>query len=172
MKLKEIREMYPEGTQIVLTEMDGESQMPYGLKGTVKFVDDAGQIHMKWENGSSLALNINEDTFEKVEAPEKISVILVEPGRYPKLIEIEDTLEAMQSLVEGDIEEYMPFEDEVAIICNEEGLLMGLAPNCSFLGIPFVGTILIVGRSGEEFCSLSHTAQQLILSQLGADEQP
>ena len=52
MKLKEIREMYPEGTQIVLTEMAGESQMPYGLKGTVKFVDDAGQIHMKWENGS------------------------------------------------------------------------------------------------------------------------
>ena len=121
MKLKEIREMYPEGTQIVLTEMAGESQMPYGLKGTVKFVDDAGQIHMSWENGSSLALNIHEDTFEKVEAPEKISVILVEPGRYPKLIEIEDTLEAMQSLVEGDIEEYMPFEDEVAIICNDEG---------------------------------------------------
>ena len=93
MDCKEIREMYPEGTQIVLTEMAGESQMPYGLKGTVKFVDDAGQIHMKWENGSSLALNIHEDTFEKVEAPEKISVILVEPGRYPKLIEIEDTLE-------------------------------------------------------------------------------
>ena len=69
--------------------------MPYGLKGTVKFVDDAGQIHMSWENGSSLALNIHKDTFEKVEAPEKISVILVEPGRYPKLIEIEDTLEAM-----------------------------------------------------------------------------
>ena len=88
MKLKEIREMYPEGTQIVLTEMAGESQMPYGLKGTVKFVDDAGQIHMSWENGSSLALNIHEDTFEKVEAPEKISVILVEPGRYPKLIRL------------------------------------------------------------------------------------
>ena len=121
--------MYPEGTQIVLTEMRGENQMPYGLKGTVKFVDDAGQIHMKWENGSSLALNINEDTFEKVEAPQKISVILVEPGRYPKLIEIEDTLEAMQSLVEGDIEEYMPFDDEVAIICNEEGKMRGLPLN-------------------------------------------
>lgn len=100
-----------------------------GLKGTVKFVDDAGQIHMSWENGSSLALNIHEDTFEKVEAPEKISVILVEPGRYPKLIEIEDTLEAMQSLVEGDIEEYMPFEDEVAIICNEEGKMNGMPLN-------------------------------------------
>lgn len=129
MNVNEIREMYPEGTQIVLTEMRGENQMPYGLKGTVKFVDDAGQIHMKWENGSSLALNINEDTFEKVEAPQKISVILVEPGRYPKLIEIEDTLEAMQSLVEGDIEEYMPFDDEVAIICNEEGKMRGLPLN-------------------------------------------
>lgn len=129
MNVNEIREMYPEGTQIVLTEMRGENQMPYGLKGTVKFVDDAGQIHMKWENGSSLALNINEDTFEKVEAPQRISVILVEPGRYPKLIEIEDTLEAMQSLVEGDIEEYMPFDDEVAIICNEEGKMRGLPLN-------------------------------------------
>lgn len=129
MNVNEIREMYPEGTQIVLTEMRGENQMPYGLKGTVKFVDDAGQIHMKWENGSSLALNINEDTFEQVEAPQKISVILVEPGRYPKLIEIEDTLEAMQSLVEGDIEEYMPFDDEVAIICNEEGKMRGLPLN-------------------------------------------
>lgn len=129
MNVNEIREMYPEGTQIVLTEMRGENQMPYGLKGTVKFVDDAGQIHMKWENGSSLALNINEDTFEKVEAPQKISVILVEPGRYPKLIEIEDTLEAMQSLVEGDIEEYMPFDDKVAIICNEEGKMRGLPLN-------------------------------------------
>ena len=121
--------MYPEGTQIVLTEMAGESQMPYGLKGTVKFVDDAGQIHMSWENGSSLALNIYEDTFEKVEAPEKISVILVEPGRYPKLIEIEDTLEAMQETVGGYIEEYMPFDDEVAIVCNEEGKMNGAELN-------------------------------------------
>ena len=129
MKLKEIREMYPEGTQIVLTEMAGESQMPYGLKGTVKFVDDAGQIHMSWENGSSLALNIYEDTFEKVAAPEKISVILVEPGRYPKLIEIEDTLEAMQETVGGYIEEYMPFDDEVAIVCNEEGKMNGAELN-------------------------------------------
>ena len=129
MKLKEIREMYPEGTQIVLTEMAGESQMPYGLKGTVKFVDDAGQIHMSWENGSSLALKINEDTFEKVEAPEKISVNLVEPGRYPKLIEIEDTLEAMQETVGGYIEEYMPFDDEIAIVCNEEGKMNGAELN-------------------------------------------
>ena len=129
MNVEKIREMYSEGTQIILQEMRGESQMPYGLKGTVKFVDDAGQIHMSWENGSSLALNIDEDTFEKIEASEIISVILVEPGRYPKLIEIEDTLEAMQETVGGYIEEYMPFDDEVAIVCNEEGKMNGAELN-------------------------------------------
>ena len=59
----------------------------------------------------------------------KISVLLVEPNKYPKMIEIDDTLEAMQAVVGGDIEEYMPFEDEVAIICNEEGKITGMAPN-------------------------------------------
>ena len=59
----------------------------------------------------------------------KISVLLIEPNKYPKMIEIDDTLEAMQKVVGGDIEEYMPFEDEVAIICNEEGKVNGLTPN-------------------------------------------
>ena len=56
---------------------------------------------------------------------EKITVLLVEPGKYPKPIEIEDTLEAMQEVVGGDIEEYMPFDDDVAIVCNEEGKILG-----------------------------------------------
>lgn len=55
----------------------------------------------------------------------KISVLLVEPHKYPRMIEIEDSLEAMQALVGGHIEEYMPFEDDVAIICNEEGKING-----------------------------------------------
>lgn len=59
----------------------------------------------------------------------KISVLLVEPDKYPKMIEIENTLEAMQKVVGGSIEEYMPFEDEVAIICNEEGKMNGMKPN-------------------------------------------
>ena len=58
-----------------------------------------------------------------------LKVLLVEPNKYPKLIEIDDTLEAMQAVVGGDIEEYMPFEDEVAIICNEEGKFNGMTPN-------------------------------------------
>lgn len=60
---------------------------------------------------------------------ETISILLIQPGKYPKTVEIEDSLEAMQAVVGGDIEEYMPFEDEVAIICNEEGKVNGLPLN-------------------------------------------
>ena len=35
-----------------------------GLEGTVDYVDDAGQIHMSWKNGSTLALNKGVDKFE------------------------------------------------------------------------------------------------------------
>ena len=59
----------------------------------------------------------------------KISVLLVQPGKYPEIVEIDDTLESMQKTVGGDIEEYMPFEDDVAIICNEEGKIRGLPLN-------------------------------------------
>ena len=59
----------------------------------------------------------------------KIKVLLVEPEKYPKEIVIDDTLEAMQEVVGGDIEEYMPFDDDVAIICNEEGKMRGLPLN-------------------------------------------
>ena len=89
----------------------------------------------------------------------KISVLLVEPNKYPKMIEIDDTLEAMQEVVGGDIEEYMPFEDEVAIICNEEGKCCGLELNRALYqnGKPYdiiAGTFLVVGLSAEDFTDL------------------
>lgn len=59
----------------------------------------------------------------------KISVLLVQPNKYPKLIEIDDSLEAMQKIVGGNIERYMPFEDEITIICNKEGIMRGLPLN-------------------------------------------
>lgn len=65
------------------------------------------------------------ELFLKTEPPNRITVLLVEPNKYPKFIEVEDTLRAMQETVGGDIEEYMPFEDEVAIICHEEGKING-----------------------------------------------
>lgn len=45
--------------------------MPAGLKGEVFLVDDIGQIHVQWENGSSLALNAQVDQFCKIGTPMK-----------------------------------------------------------------------------------------------------
>jgi len=58
-----------------------------------------------------------------------IDVLLVKPMMKPEVVRIEDSLEAMQELVGGYIETYMPFEEEVAIVCNEEGKLRGAMPN-------------------------------------------
>lgn len=66
-----------------------------------------------------------------MEKETKIKVLLVEPNNYPKVIEIEDTLEAKQQIVGGYIEMIMPYQDDVAIICNEEGKISGLPLNRS-----------------------------------------
>lgn len=62
-----IRKQYPEGTKIVLDEMDDLSHkdMTAGLQGIVTHVDDQAQIHCTWENGSSLALIPGADRFHR-----------------------------------------------------------------------------------------------------------
>ena len=65
-KIKRIKEQYPKGTKVCLEHMEGEAQLPAGLKGTVQFVDDIGQIHVRWENRSSLALHEEVDSFHKI----------------------------------------------------------------------------------------------------------
>lgn len=56
-------------------------------------------------------------------------VLLVEPKKKPRVVEIDDTLEALQELVGGYIEPIYPFDDEVALVCNEEGKINGLPLN-------------------------------------------
>ena len=58
-----------------------------------------------------------------------LKVLIVEPLALPRVAEIEDSLEAMQEVVGGLIEAVYPFEDPVALICNEEGKNLGLMPN-------------------------------------------
>lgn len=58
-----------------------------------------------------------------------IEVIMVEPGKEARMMSIGDDLESMQRAVGGYIEEYMPYEDDIAIICNEEGKINGLPLN-------------------------------------------
>ena len=53
-----LRDMYPPGTRVeCLCMNDPFAPVPSGTKGTVFHVDDMAQIHVNWDNGSSLALN-------------------------------------------------------------------------------------------------------------------
>lgn len=62
-QIRSLKEMYQPGVSIRLISMYEEPQMPSGMMGTVTFVDDIGQIHTAWANGSSLALNCGVDKF-------------------------------------------------------------------------------------------------------------
>lgn len=62
---------YPPGTRVVLHHMeDPYAPVESGTRGTVKHVDDAGQLHMQWDNGRTLALVPGEDSFRKLTAEE------------------------------------------------------------------------------------------------------
>ena len=66
--LEKLRKDFTPGTKVVLEEMsDPHRNMPEGLKGTVMHVDDAGGIHIQWENGSSLAALHGIDRIKKCE---------------------------------------------------------------------------------------------------------
>ena len=63
-EIERLRNIYKPGIKVRLLYMEGELQMPKGLEGIIDYVDDAPQIHVTWENGSSLALIPEVDKFE------------------------------------------------------------------------------------------------------------
>ena len=58
-----------------------------------------------------------------------MTVLLIEPGKTPRHMEIDGSLTGMQQVVGGYIQAIYPFEDPVALICNEEGKLLELPFN-------------------------------------------
>ena len=96
----------------------------------------------------------------------KLNVLVVEPEKAPYVKEIDSGLESLQAEVGGFIEALYPYEDAVAIVCNEEGKLNGLPLNRALRdedGLPFeiiAGTFLITGLGEEDFCSLAPEQQK------------
>lgn len=78
-----------------------------------------------------------------------MKAIAIRPGEKLQVIEIENSLKALQDFVGGYIQA-VPVGDQV-VICNEEGRLQGHKVCATVDGIDFVGSILIVGNGEEDF---------------------
>lgn len=59
------------------------------------------------------------------------------PGEAPEIVDVENTLEALQAEVGGQIES-LRFAADATILCNEEGKLMKLSPQYPLYGRCFV----------------------------------
>ena len=94
-------------------------EAPEGIEKGCFFVDDIGFKKVKFDP----------DKAQDIADQNKIAVLYIAPDEPPKVLYIKPELEEMQRLVGGYIEEYMPFDDEVAIICNEEGKMNGMPLN-------------------------------------------
>ena len=91
---------------------------------------------------------------------EEIRVLLVEPMEKPRLVTIKHTLENLQELVGGTIQAVYPWDDPVALVCDDEGKFKGYPANRMLVdedGEPYdivVGTFFICGLSKDDFASL------------------
>ena len=90
-----------------------------------------------------------------------MKILVVEPFRiHPYVKEIDGSLESMQKVVDGRIEAIYPFDDQVALICNEEGKINGLWPNRTIIYEDHItdtiaGTFFVAGLEEESFGSLT-----------------
>lgn len=67
--LESLRERYPAGARVELVHMNDpyNKKLIPGCKGTVKYVDDIGTIHVDWDCGSSLGVVYGEDSCRVIE---------------------------------------------------------------------------------------------------------
>ena len=92
---------------------------------------------------------------------ETMKVLVVEPEKEPYEMEINTGLEAMQQIVGGDIQAVYPYDEPVALVCHEEGKVLGLPLNRALYDDRgemydiMAGTFFVCGVGADNFASLS-----------------
>ena len=66
-RIAALRKYYPHGTKVKLLAMDDPQAPPVGTLGEILGVDDAAQLLVRWETGSSLSIILGVDRFEIVQ---------------------------------------------------------------------------------------------------------
>ena len=103
-------------------------ERPVGFKGHSLSVSDIVEVIQSTDTESGFyfcdSVGFQKVEFDTSRVPEKedtIRVVLLEPGKLAKVADIDSSLEGLQKTVDGWIEAVYPFEEEVCIVCNEEG---------------------------------------------------
>ena len=141
-------------------------------------------FHHQSEDGKYLIMGNGSRSFaiqngeaQEHAAPEKMTVLVVEPRKEPYVKEIDPGLHSLQAEVGGDIGAAYPFRDPVALVCNDEGKLIGLDLNRGLrdengeLYDIMAGTFLVVGLGEEDFASLSPELAQKYMEHFRQPEQ-
>lgn len=97
----------------------------------------------------------------------KVKIVYLKVNEEPKVMEIENTLEAKQKLVGGLIEE-VPFRRGISLICNEEGKILNLKPNLFFKDDFIAGDCFFIGDDGmsEDFKSLTNEQVKTVINNI------
>ena len=111
---------------------------PDGYTGRSLSVSDVVQIQDVSTNGPTFhycdsigfkEVHFDPELTQDAKKSGTIKVVLVEPGKLARTAEIPATLEGMQAVVKGSIEPFYPFEEQVCIVCNDEGKINGMQLN-------------------------------------------
>lgn len=62
--MSQTKDYHLEGRRVKLISMEDPNPIPSGTKGIITHVDDLNQYHVRWDNGSTLAIIPEVDKFE------------------------------------------------------------------------------------------------------------
>ena len=100
-----------------------------------------------------------------------MKIVLVEPGKEAREAEITGSLQSMQQLVGGLIQAIYPWEEPVALVCNDEGKILGMPLNRVLEDYDVIaGPFFICGIEGDHFCSLTEEQAKTYLEKFRQPE--
>lgn len=92
-----------------------------------------------------------------------MKIVVKKAGQNPEVKEIKGTLENLKELVGGYIECVDFGFNNILMICNEEGKLLGLPPNFVFRGDIIVGDVFFCSGCEEDFESLTDDQVEFLM---------
>lgn len=108
-----------------------------------------------------------------------MQIVIVEPQKKPTVQNIDDGLEAMQKIVGGTIQAIYPFNEPIALICNDESKFLNLPLNralrdsTGYVYDIVAGTFFLYAAPADKdnFASLTEEQVQTCLKRFAVPEQ-